>query len=295
MHRRSLLVLLAVLVLATPLYANHSWGNYHWARTANPFVVKIHDNMDAVWEPYLSQAVADWNTSNVFDFSVLWGDPLTTKRKCGSMAGRIEICNLKYGQNGWLGIAGISISGSHITKGYTKLNDTYYAMAQYDTPAWRRMVVCQEIAHDMGLDHQDETFDNANLGSCMDYTNDPDGGAGGASSNDPSNVSPNSHDFQQLSSIYSHTDSTTTLSSIFDVMASSLSRPQTVEEMLNDADQWGAPVRYDAHGRPNLFMMPLGPNHEVGHEGEEMFSFVHVFWVPEYDMPRPDRSVDPAK
>ena len=280
MHRRSLslMVLLALVVLAAPAFANHSWGNYHWARTANPFTVKIHDNMDAVWEPYLQQAVADWNQSTVFDFSVLWGSPLTTQRKCGSTAGRIEICNTKYGQNGWLGIAGISISGNHITKAYTKLNDTYYAMAQYNTPAWRRMVVCQEIAHDIGLDHQDEAFDNANLGSCMDYTNDPDGGAGGASSNDPSNVSPNSHDFQQISSIYSHTDSTSTLSSIFDVMSQSASRPQTVGEMLNEAGQWGAPVRFDNFGRPTIFKMPIGVNHLTG---EHEFEYTCVFWVPE--------------
>ena len=60
-------------------------------------------------------------------------------------------------------------------------------MAQYNTPAYRRFVTCQELGHDFGLDHQDEVFDNPNLGSCMDYTNDPDGGAGGASATDPSN------------------------------------------------------------------------------------------------------------
>ncbi len=33
--------------------------------------------------------------------------------------------------------------------------------------------MCQEIGHDFGLDHQDENFNNPNLGTCMDYTNDP--------------------------------------------------------------------------------------------------------------------------
>lgn len=277
MHRRSLLVLVALLILATPLYANHSWGSYHWARTSNPFTVKIHDNLDKVWEPYLQRAVSDWNRSSVFDFVVLWDSPLSTQRKCSSTAGRIEICNLKYGQNGWLGIAGISISGSHITKGYTKLNDTYYAMAQYNTPAWRQMVVCQEIAHDIGLDHQDETFDNANLGSCMDYTNDPDGGAGGASSNDPSNEAPNQHDFDQIAAIYAHTDNTTTLSSIFDVTTAAVARPRSIGEILNDAGQWGAPIRYDNQGRPTTFKLPVG----VNHAGEHEYWITHVTWAPE--------------
>jgi hypothetical protein len=71
--------------------------------------------------------------------------------------------------------------------------------------------MCQEIGHTFGLDHTDENFENANDGSCMDYTNDPDGGAGGGSSNDPANTDPNAHDFAQLSTIYQHLDSTTTV------------------------------------------------------------------------------------
>ena len=63
--------------------------------------------------------------------------------------------------------------------------------------------MCQEIAHDFGLDHQDENFNNANLGSCMDYTNDPEG--------PPSNVQPNAHDYEELESIYAHLDSTSTV------------------------------------------------------------------------------------
>jgi hypothetical protein len=72
--------------------------------------------------------------------------------------------NSRYGQNGWLGLAQIWVSGNHITQATTKVNETYFNMPQYDTPAWRRLVMCQEVAHDFGLDHQDETFDNPNLG-----------------------------------------------------------------------------------------------------------------------------------
>ena len=59
-------------------------------------------------------------------------------------------------------------------------------------------MICQEIAHDFGLDHQDENFSNPNLGTCMDYTSDPEG--------PPSNEHPNQHDYDQLESIYSHLD-----------------------------------------------------------------------------------------
>jgi hypothetical protein len=84
-----------------------------------------------------------------------------------------EVCNWKYGNNGWLGLAQIWISGGHITQGVSKNNDTYFDTSTYDTPAWRQFVTCQEIGHTFGLGHQDEDFYNANLGSCMDYTVNP--------------------------------------------------------------------------------------------------------------------------
>jgi hypothetical protein len=72
-------------------------------------------------------------------------------------------------------------------------------VAIYNTLAYRRLAMCQEVGHTFGLAHQDENQPNPNLGTCMDYTRDPDG--------PPSNEHPNSHDYSQLVSIYSHTDS----------------------------------------------------------------------------------------
>ena len=99
----------------------------------------------------------------------------SSARKCRATPGQDEVCNANYGQNGWLGLASIWLASgtTHITQGSVKLNDTYFNTAQYNTPAWRQMVTCQEVAHTFGLDHQDETFGNTNLGTCMDYTNNP--------------------------------------------------------------------------------------------------------------------------
>jgi hypothetical protein len=80
-----------------------------------------------------------------------------------------------------------------------KVNDTYFSQAQYNTVAYRRLVMCQEVGHTFGLAHQDENQTNPNLGTCMDYSSNPAG--------PPSNEHPNSHDFAQLQSIYSHLDS----------------------------------------------------------------------------------------
>jgi hypothetical protein len=195
--------LAAAVVLVGTALATHSWGNYHWARTSNPFTLKVGDNVNANWDAYLDGAISDWSQSNVLDLTKVAGG--ARPKNCRPRSGRIEACNARYGNTGWLGIAQIWASGSHITQATTKVNDTYFDTSTYNTPAWRRMVMCQEIAHDFGLDHQDESFSNGNLGSCMDYTSDPDG--------PPSNEHPNQHDYDQIATIYSHLDSSTTIAS----------------------------------------------------------------------------------
>jgi hypothetical protein len=180
--------------LGTDTQGNHSWGGYHWARTSNPLRLKIGDNVTSQWDSYLSAATADWNSSTVLDLTLVAGS--SGGRKCSAVAGTVQVCNYTYGQNGWLGIASIWLSSGHISQGTVKMNDTYYASSTYNTPAWRQMVVCQEIGHTFGLDHQDENFDNANLNTCMDYTSNPG-----------TNTKPNAHDYDMLASIYSHTDS----------------------------------------------------------------------------------------
>jgi len=196
-------VALAAVVLVGTALANHAWGSYHWSRTSTQVTLNVGDNVDTKWDAYLDGAISDWNPSIVLELTKVAG--ATSPSTCGPSAGRIEACNAPYGTTGWLGIAQIWVSGGHITQAVTKLNDTYFDTATYNPPPWRRLVACQEIAHDFGLAHQDENFNNANLGSCMDYTNDPDGGG----SYGPSNEHPNQHDFDQLVAIYTHLDGST--------------------------------------------------------------------------------------
>lgn len=191
----------SLLLMAAPASASNSWGSYHWGRTSNPFTLKLGDNVTSAWDAYLNEASSDWSQSAVLDTTVVAGSAGNVKR-CSPGTGKVEVCNAKYGFNGWLGIAGISVSGGHIVAGYVKLNDSYFTTATYNKPEWRRSVMCQEVGHIFGLDHQDVNFNNANLGSCMDYTNNPLG--------PPSNEHPNNHDFDQLDSIYAHTDSVNT-------------------------------------------------------------------------------------
>ena len=206
-RRRFLLSLAAVAmtasIFATAASANHSWGGYHWARTSNPFTVKLGNNLTGVWPSYLSTTSTDWSKSNVLDTTIVPGK--AAQRRCKPTQGQDEICNNTYGNNGWLGVAQIWLASgtSHITQGTVKVNDTYFNTSTYNSPAWRNLVMCQEVGHTFGLDHQDENFNNANLGTCMDYTNDPS-----------TNQHPNQHDYDELATIYSHLDSTTTVGAV---------------------------------------------------------------------------------
>jgi hypothetical protein len=199
--RKQLLALVAAAlvtgVLAGAAQASHSWGNYHWARTSNPFTLTVVDTTNGVWPSHTSTAVNDWARSSVLDLVLTRG---SADRRCKAISGKVKVCNNTYGFNGWLGLATISISGGvHITAGTTKLNDSYFNTASYNSPTKRQHVACQEIGHDFGLGHQDES--GADLNTCMDYSSALD------------NPSPNAHDYEQLETIYnSHLDSGTTIS-----------------------------------------------------------------------------------
>lgn len=196
-----LFVPLLVIAFAAPAQANHAWGPYHWARTANPFTLKVVNSVTSQWETALSGAVSDWNSSSVLNLTTEQGDEGSQgRRKCNPIAGKVRVCNQTYGNNGWLGIANIWLTtGNHIAQATTKLNDSYHNSAPYNQPEWRAFVTCQEIGHDFGLDHQDVNYTNPNLGSCMDYTNTPLG--------PPANTHPNTHDYDQLQTMYGHADS----------------------------------------------------------------------------------------
>ncbi|MEO6114370.1 MAG: hypothetical protein ABIP07_08005 [Sphingomicrobium sp.] len=255
-------------VAVSPALASHSWGSYHWARTSDTFTLRVVDAVSGQWDDYLDEAIVDWSKSSVLDLTR--DGTGSNPKKCTAIPGKILACNALYGQRGWLGLASIWASGSHITQATTKVNDTYFNTSTYNTPAWRRMVMCQEIAHDFGLDHQDENFNNANLGSCMDYTSDPDG--------PPSNEHPNAHDLAQLQTIYAHTTDTTntysaSVSTNFGIRTFGgppASPPGLSEEAGDSPAEWGRAIGTDAQGRPNLYVQDLGGGRK---------KFTHVFWA----------------
>ena len=204
---RKTLVVLAVLltagaVTASSASASHSWGGYHWARTANPFTLKVGNNVSSQWATQFNTAVADWNAAQVMNLTTVAG---TVGRRCKAVPGTVQVFNGAYGQNGWLGLASISISGgTHITQATTKINDSYFNSSYYNNPNEKLHVMCQEVGHDFGLGHTSE--DGSSQNTCMDYFSNT-----GANATSTQSTHPNEHDYSMLDSIYAHLDSSTTI------------------------------------------------------------------------------------
>jgi len=247
---------IAVLFVAA-LSATHSWGGYHWARTTPQFTLKLGNNMSGDWPPHLSQASSDWNSGNSAVLTAVVAG--TSNRNCSMVAGTTQVCNAKYGNNGWLGLASINITGgTHITQGSAKMNDTYFNTAKYNNTNEKQHVVCQEIAHTFGLDHQ--STDGSSQNSCMDYFSNTGANAGSTLS-----TKPNSHDFDELNTIYAHLDSTTTVAAQAALSASS-------SGVNDDPNSWGQLVSQSNSGRSSTY-------ERFEHDGSK--TLTHVYWTEE--------------
>lgn len=124
---------------------------------------------------------------------------------------------------------------------------------------------CQEVGHTIGLDHQDETFDNPNIGTCMDYTNDPS-----------TNQHPNRHDYDELVAIYSHLDGSTTVGQSVNHQPAVGDMPPAMNDInLKGPGQWGKVIQKSDDGRNMLFELDFGGGHRV---------FTFVTWADPEDV-----------
>ncbi|MEO6247655.1 MAG: hypothetical protein ABIO85_03605 [Sphingomicrobium sp.] len=273
---RAALIAGVAMTASAPVGATQ-WLNYHWATDGSGLKVRVNSSISAVWQNApagaaigpVPGAVADWETSTVLTLNPQssTADP----KRCSPINTQILVCNAAYGKRGWLGIANIWTNGDHIYQATTKLNDSYFASGSYNQPKWRNMVACQEIGHDFGLDHQDENFSNANLGTCMDYTNDP------APSGGPNNEHPDQLDYDTLTAMYNHGDGTNSATfaapaTNFGIRAVGQALRAGYEPAGTSRTEWGTAIHRDAKGRPDVFVKGLGGIHKL---------ITHVFWAVE--------------
>ena len=261
---------LTAAAASTAVHATHAWGGYHWARTANPVTLKLGNNLTtADWRGQLTATSSDWNSPGLVGAAstpvltaIVAG---TANKRCSMVAGMTQVCNGSYGNNGWLGLASINITGGvHITQGSAKMNDSYFNTATYNNPNERRHVMCQEVAHTFGLDHQSTNGSSQN--SCMDYFSNTGANAGSTLS-----TRPNLHDFDQLNIIYAHLDSSTTIQSIAAEVAAFGHGPASAgRDISDDPQSWGQLVRQSANGRHS---------HYERENGDGSKNVTHVYWT----------------
>ncbi len=247
----SAVIVASLATAAGEASANHSWNGYHWARTANPFTLKLGNNVSGLWSGMLTTASSDWSQSTVLDTSIVAGG--TKPKACRPTAGRDEVCSANYGNTGWLGLAQIWITGGeHITQGVVKNNDYYFGSStyQYNNTAEMQHVICQEIGHTFGLDHQ--STDGSSLNTCMDYYHN-------TSASDTKSTHPDQHDYDELATIYAHVDSTTTV-------GQAASSPSAVG--VPGADDNGTPFGASP-AKGSWYVQDLG-------NGERLLT--HIFW-----------------
>lgn len=261
-------------------HATHAWGSYHWARTTPQFTLKLGNNLttnqtNIQWTPLLGAVSTDWNSpTNIAKFT-----PIITavtagqsKRNCSMVQGTTQVCNGKYGNNGWLGLATINIvNGVHITQGSAKMNDTYFNLATYNNINEKQHVICQEIAHTFGLHHQSE--DGSSLNTCMDYFSNT-----GTNATSTLSTRPNAHDFDQLNIIYADLDTTTTVAAATSLASSGV-------DITNDLASWGQLVSQSAGGRSSIY-------ERYNSDGSQ--TLTHVYWTIEAasDCPSCDHRYD---
>jgi hypothetical protein len=257
---------IAVAVVSTAALATHSWGGYHWARTTAQFTLKLGNNMTtADWRAHLTQTSSDWNSGNSAVLTAVVAG--TSNKRCSMVAGTTQVCNGTYGNNGWLGLASINLTGgTHITQGTAKMNDTYFNTATYNNPNERLHVVCQEVAHTFGLDHQ--STDGSSQNSCMDYFSNT-----GANATSTLSTKPNAHDFAQLNTIYAHLDSTSTVAMVAaEVAVMNHGAGAANRDISDDSQSWGQLVRQSANGRSSYYERENG-------DGSK--NITHVYWTLE--------------
>jgi len=261
------ITVLALVAFPSSAYATHSWGGYHWARTANPFTVKLGDNVSGPWDSMLRTASNQWSQSTVLDTTVVAGG--TKPKSCRPTSGQDEICSANYGNTGWLGVAQIWLTGgTHIVQGTVKNNDYYFGNStyQYNNSAEMQHVICQEIGHTFGLDHQSTS--GASLNTCMDYYHN-------TSASDTKSTQPNAGDYDELLRIYDpasngktlpstnhtckgtgHLDSTNTVGNALAGMPNEIANGD-----FSSPDSWGKLISSNA--RESVYIRDFGNGNQV--------------------------------
>mmetsp|Transcript_6050 Transcript_6050/g.11469 ORF Transcript_6050/g.11469 Transcript_6050/m.11469 type:complete len:440 (-) Transcript_6050:2372-3691(-) len=137
-----------------------------WRNKKQGLTLTIRNSLSSDWDTYFVKAVNDWNMAPALQLSM---QDAAEDPDCSSVRGILKVCNGFYGRTGWTGLNEIYFEGSNIAASVAKMNESYLSASGTRTSE-RQYVMCHEIGHGFGLPHRDESPNNPDLGSCLDYT-----------------------------------------------------------------------------------------------------------------------------
>lgn len=166
-------------------------GAPYWPSEGKGLTVTVINALDDKWQSTFSRAVMDWNkgSSSVAKSVSIMEEAGTYDPNCKAPENKIMVCNGDYGETKWRGITESTEDFQGLIYSTTARMNEYYLL-NMDSGAWL-YTMCHELGHTIGLAHTDENFNNADLGDCMDYTN-----------NLGTNAKPTSLNFQKLFALY---------------------------------------------------------------------------------------------
>jgi hypothetical protein len=167
-----------------------SEGTIRWKNDGNGLRLEILNALDDSWQSILEQAVDNWDNGSPIDSLTLSITPIPYEMSCKAETDKLKVCNGNYGDTAWRGANEVLLNrrNHQILSSAARMNEYYL---KYDDADQKLYTMCHEIGHGFGLPHSDEDFLNADLGNCMDYTENP-----------VANKQPDTSNFEFLADLY---------------------------------------------------------------------------------------------
>ncbi|GKZ00089.1 hypothetical protein MPSEU_000962300 [Mayamaea pseudoterrestris] len=140
-----------------------------WRSDGSGLALEVVRATEESWYDFFYHAVDQWDQGTP-DALTLSTSATDYDFSCTPLNYKLKVCNGDYGDTRWKGINKVLLMDGYIFASAARMNEYYLKGTDDDQKTY---TMCHEVGHGFGLPHSDENFYNADLGNCMDYTNNP--------------------------------------------------------------------------------------------------------------------------